>query len=114
MPRFEARLSTAVLIADEEVSADELFEQVAVDRERLRSNVREALQQRDRVSLAELVNAHPLQHGLAEVVTYFAVASEDDRALIDESAVQRIEWDVEGGNGRAAEIPLVIFTRSCR
>jgi hypothetical protein len=113
-PRFEARLSTEVLLADEEVSADELFEQVAVDRERLRSNVREALQRRDRVSLAELVSAHPLQHGLAELVTYFAVASEDDRALIDESAVQRVDWEVAGENGRAAEIPLVMFTRSSR
>ncbi len=114
MPRFEARLSTEVLLADEEVSADELFEQVAVDSERLRSNIRSALQRRDRVSLADLVNAYPLQHGLAELVAYFAVASEDDRALIDESAVQRVEWNVAGGNGRAAEIPLVIFTRSSR
>lgn len=110
-PRFEARLSTEVLLADEEVPADELFEQVAVDRERLRSNVREALRVRDRVSLGELVGEYPLQHGLAELVTYFAVASEDGRALVDEAGAQRVEWDDPAGEGRAAEVPLVIFTR---
>ncbi len=110
-PRFEARLSTKVLLADEEVPADELFLHVAVDRARLRSNVGEALQRRDRVSLAELVDEYPLQHGLAELVTYFAVASEDARALVDESGSQRVEWGGADGAGRAAEIPLVIFTR---
>lgn len=110
-PRFESRLSTEVLLADEEVSADELFEQVAVDRERLRSNVCEALRRRDRVSLAELLEKYPLQHGLAELVAYFAVASEDGRALVEEVASQRVEWHDRRGDGRAAEVPLVIFTR---
>lgn len=110
-PSFAALLSTDILLADEEVAADALFEQVAVDRERLRLILREALGARDRVSLAELLREHPLQHGLAELVTYLAVASEDRRAIFEESATQRVEWEGTAGESRAAEIPLVVFTR---
>lgn len=109
--RFEARLSTAVRLADEEVDAGELFDQVAVDRSRLRANVGAALQRRDRVSLAELLEEQPLQHGLAELVVYFAVASEDARALVDDASTQRVTWADPTGRGRAADVPLVVFTR---
>ena len=109
--RFEARLSTAVRLAYEDADAGELFDQVAVDRARLRANVGAALQRRDRVSLAELLKEHPLQHGLAELVAYFAVASEDARALVDDASTQRVTWADPSGRGRAADVPLVVFTR---
>ena len=111
-PPFIARLKSQLFEAgDENVSADELFEQIAVDRARLKTNVRSLLQRQERVTLAEVIAAHPLEHGLAELVGYFALASEDRRSVIDEAAPQRVAWNDRGGRPRAASIPLVVFNR---
>ena len=90
---------------------DELFEQVSIDRTRLRAHVRALLQRRDRVTLAEVLAAHPLQHGLAELVGYFAVASEDRKAVIDEGSPQLVSWSDPTGRARSASVPLVVFCR---
>lgn len=111
-PTFVPHLSgEKVEAGDEDVPADELFEQVAVDRARLRSQIRQALAQRERISLGELVGEHPLRHGLAELVSYFVIAAEDERAVIDDAASQRLEWRDPEGRSRGATVPLVVFTR---
>lgn len=111
-PPFVARLQSQALEAGEDdVPADELFEQVAIDRTRLRANVKERLQAQPRVTLADVVAAHPLEHGLAELVGYLAVASEDRRTVFDEGAPQRVEWRDRAGHARAATLPLVVFCR---
>jgi hypothetical protein len=111
-PAFVAHLQNQVLEAGgDDVSADELFTQIAVDRARLRSNVRNLLQHHARVTLLDVVTAHPLQHGLAELVGYFAVTSEDRRIVVDETTPQRIPWSDRFGGSRVATVPLVIFCR---
>ena len=111
-PPVIVQLKSQLLEAgNEDLSADELFEQIAVDRARLRSNIRELLLRQESASLAEVVAAHPLQHGLAELVGYFAVASEDKQAVIDEATPQRLSWSDRSGRPRAAIVPLVVFCR---
>jgi hypothetical protein len=111
-PPFVALLHNQLLEAgDDDVSADGLFEQIAVDRARLRANVRELLQSQPRVTLADVVAAHPLQHGLAELVGYFAVASEDRKSVVDEGTRQRVDWSDRAGRSRSATLPLVVFCR---
>ncbi|QRK05184.1 DUF3375 domain-containing protein [Archangium violaceum] len=111
-PPFVARLTQQLLEAGEEdVASDGLFEQVAVDRARLRTNIQHLLQRQERITLAEVVAQHPLQHGLAELVSYLAVASENRKSVFDEQSSQRIEWNDRRGQTRSATIPLVVFTR---
>ncbi len=111
-PAFVAQLQSRLLEAgNEDVSADELFDQVAVDRARLRSNIRQLLIASDRVTLAEVVAAHPLQHGLAELVGYFAVASEDRKVVVDDATPALIVWADRFGRSRSASVPLVVFCR---
>jgi len=111
-PRREVQLATVIQEASEDVAAEELFDQVSVDRGRLRAHIRAALLRRDQVSLGDVLQEHPLQHGLAELVTYFALASEDAGALVDEQATQRVAWNAASGEARAAMVPLLVFTRS--
>lgn len=94
-----------------DADADALYEQVYVDRELLRSHVRCALQGRSQVSLAELIELRPLELGLAELVTYLALASDDPDAIIDGSQTQHVCWVDAHGTTREAAMPLVIFTR---
>lgn len=111
-PAFVAQLKSQLLEAgDEDLPADQLFDQVAVDRARLRANIRQLLMNRDQVTLAEVVAEYPLQHGLAELVGYFANASEDRKAVIDEASPALITWLDKTDRPRAATVPLVVFSR---
>lgn len=100
-----------VLEATEEVPSDALFNLAYIDKARLRANVRQALVEREQVSLAELVRTHPLEHGLAELVVYLSLASEDRRASVDESRTQELFWTDARGLPRRATLPLVLFLR---
>ncbi|MBD5785345.1 DUF3375 domain-containing protein [Cellulosimicrobium terreum] len=108
-PRPSARVdSDHVTEGDEDFEVAALYEQVHVDPERLTRTVRDALAgARGRgggsttaVSLGDVVRAAPLEHGLAELVTYlslddprFVVVHDDDapgRATHD--ATDEVSW----------------------
>ncbi len=113
------------LIADIELQAGEedidpqsLYSQVVVDTAQLARHIRNALQDRSQVTLCDLTAAHPLQHGLAELVTYLQLGSESFRTVVDESTQDVIAWEATAGEGitahrvrRAARLPRVIFVR---
>ena len=114
-PPFKARVAQQILAAgDESLAADALFDQVYVDKTVLLSRIRQALQTRHQISLADVLGEWPLDHGLAELVAYLSIASEDDAAVIDDSHKQTLWWTDENGTRREATLPLVVFGRSVR
>lgn len=96
---------------DTDVPSDALFGQVFVDKTRLKANIRRALQTRDQVSLAELIEHDPLQQGLAELVTYMSLAADDRNAAIDDRQQQRLVWRDREDRTREATLPLIVFAR---
>ncbi|AGC46274.1 hypothetical protein MYSTI_04986 [Myxococcus stipitatus DSM 14675] len=111
-PPSRARMvDEEVMDATEDVPSDALFNLAYIDKTRLRSNVRQALLDREQVSLADLVRSHPLEHGLAELVVYLSLASEDRKASVDESRTQELFWTDARGLPRRATLPLVLFLR---
>lgn len=110
-PPLSAHLdSTQPLEGDAEVDASALFEQVYIDRERLRSRVRRALQTRRSVTLAELLEAAPLEQGLAELVAWLSLATAEDLGVIDDDRQHEVCWNDDRGRLRRATVPVVIFT----
>jgi hypothetical protein len=101
-----------VLLGDEDIPADALFEQVYVDKDRLSGYVRRLLQSREQVSLVDIVNEHPLEQGLAELVAYLSLAADDRRAMIHDERTETIGWTDAYGITRQATMPLVIFLRT--
>ena len=97
---------------DVEVDAAVLFAQVVIDRAELSRHIRQALQARVQISLSELVSAHPLRHGLAELVTYLQLAGEWPHTVVDEETLDTIEWHTEEGPVRRARLPRVLFVRN--
>ena len=69
------------------------------------------LQTRKQVSMAELVEANPLEHGLAELVAYLSLAAESRTAIINDQFKQTLSWTDEEGKMRRATLPMVIFSR---
>ena len=101
--------------SDEEIDPSVLFQQFAIDKARLRQNIRKALQERSQVSLSELVREHPIEKGLAELVTYFQMGASEPGAHIDETSTETIEWWTETKDDlrrlKKIRLPLVIFVR---
>ncbi len=98
-----------------EVDAAALYSQVVVDRAQLARHIRQALQYRSQVTLRELTELQPLQHGLAELVAYLQLGSEAFKTLVDEDTPEVIAWQSIRRNGtpitKHARLPRVIFVR---
>ena len=115
-PLFSPPLKTAIATesleaGEEEFDAEVLFSQVVIDKAQLAGRIRQTLQQRPQITLREVVEAHPLEHGLAELVTYLTLAGDDRKAVFDDTTIDRIHWRDGQGNWKTAELPRVIFVR---
>jgi hypothetical protein len=123
-PVLKPKLADLVLDGlEDEVDTARLFDQIVVDKARLRDTVQRALRGRPQVTLRELLDAEPLRHGLAELVAYLELAHAPDdnaweegvRAVVDEAVEEPVRWQATDGRGdavvRQARLPRVIFTR---
>ncbi len=110
-PPVQAAIDSAdVGAGDADIDPGVLFEQVYVDRERLRAQLRRALQTRRQIALTELLAEHPLEEGLAELVAWLSMASGEGLGVIDEEREHTVEWTDDDGHRRCATVPAVIFT----
>jgi hypothetical protein len=110
-PPLKAHIDEIAADAVEDVPSDALFNNVYVDKERLAARVRRALQTRSQVSLLDLVQAHPLEQGLAELVAYMSVAAADGASVIDDARRQTLTWTDDEGRVRQGTLPMVVFCR---
>ncbi len=98
-----------------DVDASALYSQVVVDKARLARHVRNALQERSQVTLRELIDAQPLQRGLAELVAYLELGRAPLKVVVDEASPEVITWQALGRDGasctRRARMPRVTFVR---
>lgn len=93
------------------VALDALFSTSHVDKERLERNIRQALMAQAQVSLEDLVREHPLEQGLAELITYMSLAADNSNGKIDDSRLVTIAWQDEQGARRRAKMPMIEFRR---
>jgi hypothetical protein len=110
-PPLKPQIDELAADAVEDVPSDALFNHVYVDKERLAGRIRRALQTRSQVSLLDLVDAHPLEQGLAELVAYMSLAAAEGACVIDDAQRQTVSWSDGEGGIRQATLPLVAFCR---
>lgn len=113
-PASKPQIANIALQAGEAgYDASALFTQIVIDKTRLAGNIRHALQTRAQVNLVELCRLQPLQHGLAELVAYLQLASDDFKAVVDEDVLDTVGWVRTGPNGppqtMQAQLPRVIY-----
>lgn len=108
--------SDSITTGTEDVDADALFEQIMVDKARLARHIRLSLQDRSQVTLADLVRTQALEQGLAELIAYLQLGSEDFGIVADEAIQEEIEWAGLSSDGdiawRMARLARLIFARS--
>ena len=123
-PSVRPRLADLALVAGEDdIDTARLYDQIYVDKARLRAAVQRALRHQPQVTLRGLLDAEPLRQGLAELVAYLELAHAGDgsgawegsRALVDEAVEEPIRWQARDALGepvtREARLPRVIFAR---
>ena len=111
-PPLKPVINDAILPGeDESLDTDILFDQVVVDKARLEGELRKALQQRPQVTLAEVIDYCPLEQGLAELLTWLSLASQDHKTLFDESHRDSLFWTDSNGGVRNVRLPRIIFNR---
>ena len=96
---------------DESLDTAILFDQVVIDKARLAGEIRKALQQHPQVTLAELIEHCPLEQGLAELLAWLSLASQDHKMLFDESHRDSLIWIDSRGGIRNVRLPRIIFNR---
>lgn len=97
-------------VAEGDPDTAALFAQMYVDKALLLRRIHEALDRAPQVTLKELLHQHPLEQGLAELVAYLTLASEDRAALFDESTEEEVTWEDDEVK-RTARLPRVVFVR---
>ncbi|HSH05809.1 MAG TPA: DUF3375 domain-containing protein [Anaerolineae bacterium] len=85
---------------------DTLFNQFYVDEYQLRRHIATLLESTPTVTLGQILATFPLQQGLAELITYFALATRDENHQIQTNQWEEIKLDE---NGRLARIPLIHY-----
>ena len=73
--------------------------------------IQQELQTENQVLLRDVIRRHPLEKGLAELVAYVAVASENKLTIFDETNRDEIEWHDDTGRKTTATLPRIIFNR---
>ena len=111
-PSLRPRIDSVELQAGEaDFDPEALFEQVVIDRAELARHLRQSLQTRSQITLAELLATQPLRHGLAELVAWLQLAGERSNTVFDEACEEPVRWQTAGGERKQAALPRVIFLR---
>jgi len=101
-----------IVNGDGDLNADALYSQIYVDKDKLRYNIDYLLKIYDRITLSQIIDIFPLEHGLTELLTYFVIISESDKTLFIGGESEDIFWDDENGARKIAKVPKVLFLRS--
>ncbi|MGA4540881.1 DUF3375 domain-containing protein [Uniformispora flossi] len=99
--------------AEDDIDADVLFDQVYVDHQRLIQAVRACMGDGAQVGLGTVLDAYPLEQGLAELISYMALSDTAFEVVCDASAEQLVSWQASASDDmvRTARLPRVTFVR---
>lgn len=103
---------TAVEDGLAEANTNLLFEQFYVDMEELRNNVRTILRSKSQVALSELLDEFKPAKGVAEVLGYIQIATNEGKHYVDRDRQEELVVENrEAGKVYRLQAPLIIFNR---
>jgi hypothetical protein len=103
---------TAVQDGASEADMDILFEQFFVDMEELKNNIKYALRNQTQIALSELVSHYKPQKGVAEILAYLQIATNDKKHFVDRGQEEELVVEnIESGERYSLKAPVVIFNK---
>lgn len=98
--------------AETDVDVGALYSQVAIDWAQLQENIQQAFQDRDQISLVEVISLHPLRYGLAELVAYMQLADKRPDTFVLDDVLEKVSWQTDADIVRQATIPRIVLMRN--
>ena len=90
-----------------------LFDQFEMNRQELENNITQLLEKQSSITFSEVIKSYPIQNGLAEVITYFSIASKSTQHKIEINNKEIIPWkNEETQSEKKITLPRVIFNRA--
>jgi hypothetical protein len=105
---------TKQVIEEGEANVDmtQLYEQLYINPEELKSKIRDMLKDASQVTLKQITEKYPVERGLSELITYFSIASKDPKAIINETETEKIMiYNSKSEKLSEVELPQAIFTK---
>ena len=97
----------------EQANLTVLFDQFEMNRQELEANIHQLLKQQTTVTFGEVIRKFPIKNGLAEVTTYFSIASKSDIHKIETTERESIPWlHEETKTEKQIMLPKLIFQRN--
>lgn len=95
-----------------EISTNSLYSQLYINPDELRMRIREMLRYKPRVTLKEVTDKYPVEKGMAEIITYFSLATRSETAIINEENPETIiVFSRDSGKYIEVEMPQTIFCK---
>ncbi|MFZ9034913.1 MAG: DUF3375 domain-containing protein [Francisellaceae bacterium] len=102
---------------DDDIDTEALFSQVNIDKAAIAQHIRQSLQTQSQITLQQLCQSRPLTQGLAELVAYLELSTDDQNSrfhiIIDDDQEDEISWccldNKQNEIMRTATIPRVIY-----
>ena len=102
-PALKASIrSVELLDGDEDIDASALYSQIVVDPARITRHIRRSLQARAQITLRELIDTQPLEHGLPELVAYLQIGDESFATTVSDETLDVIEWTTSPTTARVS------------
>ena len=112
-PTQRLRLDSRIDVGDaSDTDVAALFAGIVIDRESLVRHAQRELQSDGQVSLATLIQRQPLEHGLAELVTWLEVADTDFESTTIAQEQDTVTWPSADSPNliREARLPRIVLT----
>lgn len=112
-PPKKVKLDDDEIHYGEQSDSDEaLYTHVSIDREKLLRQIKTSLLNEEEVTLAQIVEKHPLKHGLTELIAYLSLKENEINYIIDENITEMIIWINEDNDVVKAESPKITYRRN--
>lgn len=97
--------------AKDMIHLDNLFDQFELNKKALFQNIQQGLTYQSEISLKSLTHLYPITKGLEEIISYFSIAAQSKKHIVNNISTQTIEWQGLDGLPRSIELPEVIFVK---
>ncbi|MDX2076208.1 MAG: DUF3375 domain-containing protein [bacterium] len=108
----ERPYSASNLIDDDALMT--LYSTFYIDDTLLHENIKRMLMSRKEVTLSEVITSYPITHGIAEVIAYLMIATDEPNHLVDRNIQDIISIKTHIGDERDVIVPRVIFRRETK
>ncbi len=89
----------------------QLFDQFELNKQELERNISKILGKQNFITLRELTLIQPINKGLEEIISYFSIAAQSSKHIINTEKLDIIEWQNEGDVMRSVVLPQVVFVK---